>query len=360
MFTLTYQVPIEQDGRQIKRVIRGAMGVSYQQFSRIKAAGGMLLDGRSVHANQIVREGQRIEITLVEPMSDVEQVDAPVNVVYEDEHLMVIDKIAPLACQASPRHPGDSVENRLAHIFRNEPHFTFRPINRLDKGTSGLMTVAKHAHAQMLLSRGLHTDQLAREYLAVVVGAIEPESGIIDRPIGKADGATVRREVTSGGKPARTEYRTLARANGLSLLRIRLHTGRTHQIRVHMQSMGCPIVGDFLYGAEDARLPRRFALHSAALRLTHPMTGEPMVFGSPLPPEIAALMKTEEEISMRCGCPNCDNSYMVHAESMSLGCVCTQCGARCQDCLGTNSVMTREAIDAMKRMTQVERAEEET
>ena len=153
------------------------------------------------------------------------------------------------------------------------------------------MVAAKHAHSQMLLSRQLHTPEFAREYLAVTDGVPAKPEGVIDAPIGKADGATVRREVRADGKPSRTAYRTLEAGNGRALLRLKLDTGRTHQIRVHLSHIGCPVFGDFLYGTErpDA-LPGRFALHSAYVRFLHPLTGQALEFESPLPGALRALL----------------------------------------------------------------------
>ena len=155
------------------------------------------------------------------------------------------------------------------------------------------MVAAKHAHAQNLLQAQLHTPDFRREYLAILAGSPPQEQGTVDAPIAKADGATVRRCVrpeTEGGKPSVTEYRVLLRHEDLTLVRLRLQTGRTHQIRVHMSYLGCPVLGDFLYGAEDNRLPGRFALHSAFLRLIHPLTGRELAFEQPLPPELRRLL----------------------------------------------------------------------
>lgn len=260
----------------------------------LKAGDGMLLDGVPVHANARVRAGQVISVTLVEPGASLaEPEDLPVTIVYRDEDLLVIDKSAPLACQSSSKQPGGALENRLQALFEKEgaSGFLFRPVNRLDKGTSGLMTVALNAHSQRLLTAQLHTPAFVRDYLAVVAGAPNPASGAIDLPIGKADGATIRREIRPDGKAARTLYETIDSKNGLSLVRLRLDTGRTHQIRVHMQAVGCPVFGDFLYGREEERLPGRFALHSAYLSFVHPATGETLRFSSPLPDELANLMR---------------------------------------------------------------------
>ena len=162
-------------------------------------------------------------------------------------------------------------------------------MNRLDKGTSGLMAAAMNAHAQMVLSQALHGPGFLREYLALVEGVPPEPRGLVDAPIGKAPGATVRREVQPQGKSARTHYQVLATGRDLSLVRLRLETGRTHQIRVHMAYLGCPVLGDFLYGRECPSLPGRFALHSARIALTHPQTGALLDFSAPLPPQLQAL-----------------------------------------------------------------------
>ena len=291
MRTLTYTALESDEGRLIKRVIRGTMGLSHRQFAMLKSTSGILLDGVSVHANQIVRCGQVISLTLVEsPAHRAVPEAASLCVVFEDEDLLILDKPAPLACQSSPRQPDNTLENRLAHYFRAEAHYTFRPVNRLDKGTSGLMVVAKNAHAQLLMTALLHTDDFIREYLAVVEGCPQPCAGEINLPIAKAAGATVRREVNAAGKPARTLYETVRTVGARSLVRIRLDTGRTHQIRVHMRAIGCPVFGDFLYGTESPSLPGRFALHSASLTIRHPVTGALLRLTAPLPPALLRLL----------------------------------------------------------------------
>lgn len=292
MRTLSMVVSAEDEGRLIGRVARGRMGISARQLTKAKFAGELKLDGESVHADHPVHAGQVVSVTLTEdePAFEARFEDVPVNIVYEDEDIFVIDKPAPLATQSSPKQPDNTLENRLAAYFHDEA-FIFRPINRLDKGTSGLMAAAKNAHAQLHMAKQLHTPGFIREYLAVVEGEPQPLSGRIDLPIGKMDGATVRREVRSDGKACATNYEVVRRAGGLSLVRLVLETGRTHQIRVHMAAIGCPVYGDFLYGVERREvLPDRFALHSARMCFLHPLTGEEMEFSSPLPEELAGLM----------------------------------------------------------------------
>ncbi len=270
------------------------MGVSQHVFSSLKVRGGVLVDGAPARADQAVFAGQVINVVMADEASGIRPDPVPVDVVYEDEDMLIVLKPAPLPCQFSSRQEGMALENRLA--ARYGECYVFRPVNRLDKGTSGLMAVAKHPHAQMLLARMLHGDAFAREYLAVVAGRPPADEGVVDAPIAKAPGATVRREVSPDGKPARTRYRILAQRDGLSLLQLRLETGRTHQIRVHMRFLGCPVWGDFLYGEETPRLPGRFALHSWRIALVHPMTGAPLRFEAPPPPEFGAWAVLREEI----------------------------------------------------------------
>lgn len=285
-------IAAEKDaGRRVKFFVRGDMGVSSGQFNALKGRNGLRVNGVPVHANHILCAGD--EVTVVLEDSPVERGVAPeagpVNVVYEDEDILILDKPAPLACQCSPRQPGGTLENRLAFLYRDRPGFVFRPLNRLDKGTSGLMAAALNAHAAQRLQRLLHTDRFAREYLAVVEGRMTG-AGTIDAPIAKAEAATVRRVVDAvRGRPAVTHYRVEQSGERCSLVRLRLETGRTHQIRVHLAHLGHPIVGDFLYGTEDPRLPGRFALHSTSIRLVHPVTGEVVERTSPLPEALAAL-----------------------------------------------------------------------
>ena len=292
MRSLVLTVAPEDDWRLIGRVARGRLGVSARQLTRAKFSDLLLLDGKSVHADHPVRAGQVITVVIAdeEPAFEARPEYEAVNIVFEDEDIFVVDKPAPLATQSSPKQPDNTLENRLAGYF-GDSSFIFRPVNRLDKGTSGLMAAAKNAHAQMLLAKQLHTPDFVREYLAVTEGVPCPDKGRIDLPIGKMDGATVRREIRPDGKPSATNYEVLAAHDRLALVRLRLETGRTHQIRVHMAAISCPVYGDFLYGVErPGELSERFALHSAKMRFIHPLSGKEMTFSSPLPPELSRLV----------------------------------------------------------------------
>ena len=272
-----YTVTVEDEGKRLREILRERMQISYSAMKSAKWNGEIRVNGARSTVDVRVRPGDRIEVLMPErqPVFIPEAYEIPLEIPYEDEWMMIVDKPAPLASQSSRSHPGNSLENAVYSYLGQPEGFIYRPVNRLDKGTSGLMVIAKDGHSQDLLQRELHTADFRREYVAMTAGIPEPEEGVIDLPIGKADGATVRREIRPDGKPARTHYRvTEKRPDGRAMVRLRLETGRTHQIRVHLAAIGCPVCGDFLYGTEmPEEFPGRFALHSAYVRVRHPMTG---------------------------------------------------------------------------------------
>ena len=289
---MEHTITAAESGRRLRDILRQVMGVSYSAMKSAKWDGRITVDGIATPVDAFVREGQTVAIRFKEaaPVYAVKPYDIPLVIPYEDEHLYVIDKPAPLASQSSANHPDDALENALYAHLGCPADFVYRPVNRLDKGTSGLMIVAKDAHAQHRLQKLLHSDDFARQYLAVVEGKLPAKSGVIDAPIGKEDAASIRRLVREDGKPSVTHYEVLEERNGRSLVKLRLETGRTHQIRVHMAHLGCPVCGDFLYGTELPELPGRFALHSHELTLTHPLTMEGLHIVSPLPEKLRALL----------------------------------------------------------------------
>ncbi len=291
-YELTVCIAEKDAGRKIKYFARSDLKISYSQYCAMKACDGMRVNGVPVHANYLLRAGDVVTATLPEGGGSKEVLPEklPVKIAYADDDLLIVDKDAPLACQCTPKQPTGTLENRLAFLYREQGDFVFRPVNRLDKGTSGLMTVARHAHAYQLLQAQLHTPRFVRKYLAVVEGTLTGE-GCVDLPIAKEEAATVRRVIDmEHGKPAVTHYQTISSGNDRTLVRLRLETGRTHQIRVHMAAIGHPVAGDFLYGHEIAQLPGRFALHSAAIELDQPLSGERIRIESPLPDELRKLL----------------------------------------------------------------------
>ena len=274
---MEYTVKAEEAGKRVREILRQSMGVSYTAMKSAKWNGRLWLNGESVHTDAQVQAGDtvRIEWGAETPAYRPRRFDLPLTAAWEDEHLIAVVKPAPLASQSSRNHPDDSLENALYTAMGCPGDFVYRPVNRLDKGTSGLMVIAKTPYAQDRLQRQLHTPQFRRRYLAMTDGVPAEKTGVIDLPIAKAPGATVKRIIHPEGKPSRTQYRVIRETGGHALVLLELETGRTHQIRVHLNAIGCPVRGDFLYGMEQPEeFPGRFALHSAVLDLRHPVTGE--------------------------------------------------------------------------------------
>ena len=289
--TLEFTVEQKENGMLLRDFLR-KRGVSAALAKGVKASDGFFRDGAPVHTDMRLSAGQRISFALPpEPPTEVLPQALPLDILYEDAHAMVLNKPA-----GQTVHPTRGyADGTLANAFRGRmaargSAAVFRPVNRLDKGTSGLMIVAKDAHIQHRLQALLHTPEFIRTYQAVVEGCPDDDCGVIDAPIGKEDAASIRRVVTASGKPSVTHYRVLKRGKTRTLVELTLETGRTHQIHVHMASIGCPVVGDFLYGTEIPQLPGRFALHASALTLHHPMTGDWLSLTSPLPASLATLL----------------------------------------------------------------------
>ena len=294
MRILTHTVLPEEDGRMVKGILRGSLQLSYTLLKSLKwRENAILLNGQSVHVNAIVHTGDVVSVALSErtPREDLyrENAAAP-DIVYEDEDLLVLNKPAGVAM-----HPkaDDAAAPSLAAMLTgylgegSVPHF----VSRLDKGTSGLLIAAKSGYVHDRLRRALHSSELRREYRAVAVGQVTPPRGVIDAPIGRADGSIIRRCVREDGLVSRTEYEVLQTTERFTLLRLRPETGRTHQIRVHMAYLGHPLAGDWLYGTEDKNLIARPALHSYELWFTQPITGQELHFTAPIPQDMQRLLE---------------------------------------------------------------------
>lgn len=291
---LTLHIGPELAGQEVNTLLRRRLGLSGTVLRRVKwLEDGIALDGARVNVRARAQEGQTLSVrlTLPAPTSGVVPAPGPLDIVYEDADLIVLSKAPGVLVHPGHGHFDDTLGNFLMYHYKElGEESDFHPIHRLDKGTSGLLAVAKHPHAQEKLKNQLHTGNFRRVYLAVCEGAPPQSHGTVDAPIGPAEGALVRREVRPDGKPARTCYRTVGPCGPRTLVELTLDTGRTHQIRVHMAHLGCPLTGDFLYGREDRGLIARPALHSARLELLHPVTGERLRFAAPMPADMAALI----------------------------------------------------------------------
>ena len=307
MEILTYTVTPEEDGVCVRHILKARLHFSTHAIARLtRAENGIRVNG--IHARTVdpVHTGDVVAVRsddLRLPKLLPTPGNWPLPIVYEDEHLLILNKPAGMTAHASNFLP-DTPTVAGALAYQRGADFIFHVVNRLDKGTTGLMAVAKSGYIHDRLRRPLHTDGFYREYRAVCIGYPDPPTGTIDAPIGRQAESIIGRCVTPDGKPSRTEYTIIRAEHGLSLAACVPVTGRTHQIRVHFASLGHPLAGDDLYGGSRERIGRQ-ALHCAEQRFRVPeyemtpegirITAPPLeqsravTVKSPLPPDLRAL-----------------------------------------------------------------------
>ncbi len=284
-----YQITAAEEGRKIGDFLR-EKGYSRHLLRQLKETeDGLLRNSQPTFTTVALKAGDRIRVRLLEKAEGSEAImpaPLPFEIVYEDEDLLVVNKPADMPIHPSFQNHGNTLADALTwHYQQHGEDFVYRCINRLDRDTTGLLIVAKHLLSASILSDMVGKREIHREYLAIVKG-IPPENGTISAPIGRKKGSAILREVNfETGEPAVTHFARLEIRNGLSLVSLKLETGRTHQIRVHMSYIGCPLIGDYLYYPECSRISRQ-ALHSHHLSFLHPITGKALSFTAPLPEDM--------------------------------------------------------------------------
>lgn len=286
----------EEDGRTVRSILKYRMGFSSHAIARVcRQDGGILVNGQAAFTSAVLRPGDELAVRIEDARPAKEPVvpgNWPLEIVWEDAYLYVLSKSAGMTSHASNFVPGTpTVAGALA--YQTGRSDLFHPVNRLDKGTTGLMVAAKSGYVHNLLRQSLHTDGFYREYRGVCLGCPNPPRGVIDAPIGRDPDSVIARTVRADGVRAVSRYEVLERTAHFSLVRLAPETGRTHQLRLHMAHIGHPLAGDWLYGTEAPDLISRPALHSYALRLTHPVTGAPLAFIAPLPEDLQSLLEND-------------------------------------------------------------------
>lgn len=284
MQEIRYIVGAEFDGQPVQQFLRRGCGLSWRMVVRLKnVENGITADGVWRRTIDPVFAGQTVRLLLPEDRVKIEGVEAPLDVVYEDDDLLVVNKPPYLAVHPSAGKPEPTLANVVVHHYEAAgTPLSFRPVNRLDRNTSGLLLAAKNPHVAYALA-----GEVQKEYAAIVCGALHG-SGVIDQPIRVKEGCCITREVGEGGKPSLTRWWAVAGNADMTLLRVIIETGRTHQIRVHMSWLGYPLVGDTMYGT-DQQFMQRQGLHCKTMSFIHPMTGEKMCFTAPLPEDMRVV-----------------------------------------------------------------------
>lgn len=291
---IDYIIDEDSSGLRVEQFLRRKR-YSGQNLSEIKRMPkSILVNGVHYYMRQELSKGDHLQVRICETQNSekIPPTKLPLDIVYEDEDLLVLNKPAGMPIHPSLNNYTNSMANALAYYFQSQGKpFIFRCCNRLDRDTSGLTIVSKHLVSGSILSDMTKYREVHREYLAIARGSVTPSEGTIRAPLGRKEGTIIERTVDwEHGEDAVTHYKVVKEANGHSLVSLRLETGRTHQIRIHMKYLGYPLIGDYLYNPDMEYMTRQ-ALHSHHMEFTHPITGEHMSFTAPLPEDMARVMQ---------------------------------------------------------------------
>ena len=291
---IDYTATQSDEGRRLSSVLKDRLHASSTLIKINKKRDGNLLNGASAFSDRIVHAGDTVSLRIDDESEKTHRKTSlfsdsfDIPILYEDDYMIIIDKPAGIEIHPSALCTGVSLSELMSGCFGEGEGF--HAVNRLDRGTSGIMAVAKTGYMHSLLIPLLHTDSFIRRYLAVVDGVPSPKKGEITLPISRDPDSAIKRKISPDGLKSRTSYEVLSRACGRSLVSLTAHTGRTHQLRLHMSAIGCPITGDWLYGTEDRALIQRPALHSSSIQLIHPLSGARISLQTALPRDIASLL----------------------------------------------------------------------
>lgn len=291
---IDYIIDEDSAGLRVEQFLRRKR-YSGQNLSEIKRMPkSILVNGVHYYMRQELSTGDHLQVRICETKNSekIPPTNLPLDIIYEDEDLLVLNKPAGMPIHPSLNNYTNSIANALAYYFQSQGKpFIFRCCNRLDRDTSGLTIVSKHLVNGSILSDMTKYREVHREYLAIARGSVTPSEGTIQAPLGRKEGTIIERTVDwEHGEDAVTHYKVVKEANGHSLVSLLLETGRTHQIRIHMKYLGYPLIGDYLYNPDMEYMTRQ-ALHSHHMEFTHPITGEHMSFTAPLPEDMARVMQ---------------------------------------------------------------------
>jgi 23S rRNA pseudouridine1911/1915/1917 synthase len=293
MSVITYKVG--EDGNEIK--IRDYMKDNLNLSGRFIRGSAMnkrlRVNGKEVKLSYRLHEGDIIEVIVnAEESQDIEGEDLNIKVIYEDDDLLIVDKPPFMVVHPTKSHQTGTLANGVIHHFRsNNDNSIVRLVSRLDRDTSGLIMIAKNQFSHMNLAKSMEKNLIKKSYLAIIHGELKNHEGTIDLPIGRPTNETIKRAVLEDGQRSITHYKVIESYKEGALVELILETGRTHQIRVHLSHVGCPIYGEQLYSDfNDEELISRQALHAYVLSLPHPRTGKILNFKSDLPEDMQKLI----------------------------------------------------------------------
>ncbi len=296
---LIYKVEKEDEGKLLKDILYERMNLSGRLLRKTKKNKNIFVNENNISLGSKPRKGDLVKIVMEEEENQFAPQDIPIDVIYEDLDILIINKQPGVVVHPTKGHFSNTIANGISnYLLKSNQSFKIRFINRLDMDTSGLLMIAKNPFAQQALSKQMEVNLVEKKYLAVVKGLIEENNGTIDLPVGLTDEDHIRRQVTSEGQDSITHFEVVKRYSKASLVRLTIETGRTHQIRVHMKHIGYPIIGDELYGYVNKELINRQALHAEFLQFNQPRTGEQKRVNAHIPEDMSRLIDILEKESI--------------------------------------------------------------
>ncbi len=290
---LKYLIEEKGNGLKITEYMTQVLQLSGRFTKTASKEKRILLNGKTVYMGEKLKGGDRLEIIVTkEESQDIQPEALQIEVIYEDEDLVVVNKPPFMLVHPTPNHPGGTLSNGLHfHFQKNGEKCIVRLVSRLDRDTSGLVLIAKNTFAHMNLAKAADENKLLKTYRAIVHGGMMPSEGTIDLPIGKSLEEPIKRCICEDGQRSITHFKCVGKSEQASLVELRLETGRTHQIRVHLSHMEHPLFGDALYGNVETEWINRQALHANGLIVPHPRTGELLNLSCDLPKDMKELLQ---------------------------------------------------------------------
>lgn len=268
-------------GKTVKEILFSHLYLTSRLVTKLKATQGIWLNDEGVTVRKVVEKGDILKVLIKsENSQNIIPNDIPLNIVYEDEDMLVVNKPANMPTHPSIGHFEGTLANAVMYYFK-DTDFTFRAVNRLDRDTTGLVVIAKNQYSANYLNQQITNRDIKKMYMAICCGELENSYGVIEAPIKRESDSVIKRVVSSDGQYAKSEYWVVNLKDGFSLVKLKPHTGRTHQLRVHMAYINAPIFSDFIYGKEIEG--ERTRLHCYSMELKRPSDGKTMVFLAPIP-----------------------------------------------------------------------------
>ena len=264
--------------------------LSGRMFRRLYREKKILVNGKFQRKGIILKKGDIVSLVMDDEIENIEPKKMNLDIIYEDDDLLIINKEPNIVVHPTKSHQTNTLSNGIAYYYKEKNiKKKIRFVNRLDMDTPGIVIIAKNSFAHQQMALQFENNTVEKKYLAIVQGLIKEDKGTIDSPIGREEDKSIKKVITENGQNALTKFKVVSRFREATLVEVRIYTGRSHQIRVHMNSIGHPIIGDSLYN-EQSNLISRQALHSYYLKAKHPRTKETIEFKAPMPFDMVELI----------------------------------------------------------------------